>query len=216
MNNNIFFLKYSKEFTIDKLFEANDVLEFNHQFIIIENFYKTPELVRNYAIDSFDYSIKYPYGSRSSIVYYNEYIFNKLNYYINVFGKSIINDFISSVNGSFLYLTKKINRNSWIHIDQEHDWAGVIYMNNLENPTFGTKFFIEYNQYSKNIVLHNENLNDSYYCNENKFITCDTIGNKFNKLVIYRSNIYHGITKPFGINKNDCRITQTFFLDNID
>jgi hypothetical protein len=212
MENNLLFLKFSKKFTIDQLFEISDVLDFTQQFVIVENFYETPELVRNYALDSFDYSIKFPYGLRSNVTYYNEDIFNKLNVYVNIFGSSITQNYNSFDNGSFLYVTKENNKNSWIHIDSEHhNWAGVIYMNKLKNTTFGTNFFIEYEKYSKNLVFFDEN----WFCNKNKFIVCDTIGNKFNKLVLYNSNIYHAIARPFGSKKNDCRISQTFFLGNV-
>jgi hypothetical protein len=89
----------------------------------------------------------------------------------------------------FHYLTKDISFNeSWFHKDQSL-YAGVVYLN--ENP-----------EEESGTILK---------CESGDVI----IPNKFNRFVLYDSNITHSPQKGFGTDINDSRLTLTIFMPTI-
>lgn len=217
ITDNILYCKESQNddnLDIESLFEVNDFKEFTNQFIIVENFYKNPNIVSDYAKHSYDYSIKFPYGNRSNASYLNDGLENKIKKHVNIFDENLDEKFFKyhKDNGTFLYTRQAINK-LWIHKDDSNtaNWAGVIYMTNrLEDFNYGTTFYILNHNGDNNYFLNKEELESCV--NIYKWFTCDKIGHKFNKFVMYKSNIYHTISKNFGDNKYNCRITQTFFF----
>jgi hypothetical protein len=214
MDNKIVYFKNEDENDdIETLFEVNNFKEFKNHFLVAENFYKDPNLVRNYAIDSFDYATKFPYGHRSYSTYLNDGIKHKIKKYVTIFNQEIDDNFFHNVdsNGSFLY-TRELKNKTWIHQDNAYgsNWAGVIYMNNLKESIYGTTFYIKNRNGDNNYFLNDENYSECI--NMSRWFVCDKISNQYNKIVLYKAVIYHSIAKNFGKDKFDCRISQTFFF----
>jgi hypothetical protein len=85
--------------------------------------------------------------------------------------------------------TKQELNDFWLqrfHKDDE-DWAGVIYLNEIPKMESGT-------------ILFDEN---------NKNPT--TIENVYNRLILYKGNLLHGVEDTFGNNIEDGRMTLTIF-----
>jgi hypothetical protein len=78
---------------------------------------------------------------------------------------------------------------SWIHKDDDVSLAGVLYLSPNAPIDSGTTFYTD--------PPHNP---------------LDKIGNVFNRIVLYRSNLYHKSEKYFGITKETGRLTQVFFI----
>lgn len=211
---------YCKEDTdsndCNELFEINDKSNFTYQFIIIEDFYKNPNLVRDYAIHSYDYAYDYKYGKRSKSSYLNNNIINLLIEYLNKL-KVITYENDNSVSGSFLY--SDYSNIKFIHTDDtniknnEEAWAAVIYMNELEETIYGTSFYVLMENSLSKFSVFTQNM-DREHDNLKKYIECDSIGNKFNKLLLYNGSINHSLRRIFGNNKYNCRISQTFFFNS--
>ncbi len=93
----------------------------------------------------------------------------------------------------FHYLTKNdLYNDSWIHIDgRDTIFAGVIYLSENTDSSFGTKIFLG---------------DDVKY-----------IDSKFNSGVLYNSLLKHSPSKDgFGESVNDARLTITFFIKKLD
>lgn len=215
ITNNIIYSPNNKKniLLIDTtLFDTNYFDEFSYKFIIVENFYNDPDVLRNFALDSYDYSDKRPYGSRTLARYLNEAINDKINYYLNNVFSKFCCDFNKNKDcGSFLFSKEYINK-LWIHRDDSHNTSqsGVIYLNPIKNVNSGTAFFIKNNNGLNKTFLKQQEWDN--YVNNDNFLICDKIGYKYNKFLLYDANIYHTIYKHFGTNKINCRLTQTFFI----
>jgi hypothetical protein len=185
---------------------------FDNFIIVVENFYTDPMEVRRYALHSYDYAKRYPYGNRTNTSYCKIEINQTIEKYMYPFGGSIRSH--GNTSGSFLFTTPK-NNGYWIHTDKSNtcNWAGVLYMNPNAPIECGTANYIYcddiYNKKKEN-TLHNEG---NITRNINKWRVLNRFGNVFNKLVLYRSDNYHTIYKHFGKDKYDCRVTQTMFYE---
>jgi hypothetical protein len=56
-----------------------------------------------------------------------------------------------------------------------------------------------------------ENLYEGY--DYTKWDKVDSIGNKYNRLILYRGDLFHASLDYFGKNLYDGRLFQTFFFD---
>jgi len=90
---------------------------------------------------------------------------------------------------SSFQLTRMNDGNSWIHKDDDSLVAGILYLTPNAPIDSGTIFYTE--------PPHKE---------------IDIIGNVYNRLVMYRSDIYHKSNKYFGSGLRDGRLTQVFFI----
>lgn len=90
---------------------------------------------------------------------------------------------------SSFQITMEKDGNSWIHKDDDVLVAGLLYL--FPNAPFdsGTILYSE--------PPHKE---------------VDIIGNVYNRLVMYRSDIYHKSNKYFGDTIQNARLTQVFFV----
>ena len=46
-----------------------------------------------------------------------------------------------------------------------------------------------------------------------KWDVCDSVANVYNRLILFRSDQYHASLDYFGIDDNDSRLIQVFFLN---
>jgi len=78
-----------------------------------------------------------------------------------------------------------------IHKDEECLYAGIIYLNKNPKEDCGTNFYSSNNKIFK------------------------TVKNKFNRLVLYNSNILHQAVSGFGNDMKDGRLTLVFYFKKI-
>jgi hypothetical protein len=90
---------------------------------------------------------------------------------------------------SSFQLTTEKDGNSWIHKDDDSLVAGLLYLTPNAPIDSGTILYSE--------PPHKE---------------VDIIGNVYNRLIMYRSDVYHKSNKYFGRNLRDGRLTQVFFV----
>ena len=192
----------------EEIFELNDNAIINS--IVIDNVYLNPEIVREYAVDSYDYSYKYPYGRRTNTAYRNNITKNWLEKYS---GK--IKFFNLCDNGTFLF-TNPIENGKWVHTDEMSTWAGVLYLNPNAPIECGTGLY----EYYKGGVRYREEAREQFLVddihndrtNEEKWKYVNRFGNIYNRLILYKTNNFHKMVKHFGNTRHDCRLVQTFFF----
>lgn len=122
-------------------------------------------------------------------------------------------------SGCFQYTTSADR--SWIHTDGTTSWAGVIYLTPDAPLSAGTGIYRHkktglrgwiHSEYSEE-----ENLTGGPHTKDQvdytKWEMVDRIGNVYNKLIMYRGDLFHCSLDYFGRNIEDGRLFQTFFLN---
>jgi hypothetical protein len=176
--------------------------------IVVDDFYNNPDSVRNFALSqSFDVKGNFP-GSRTK-----EFLLDGVKNTIQEFVKPFSGKFIGfsdKYSGSFQIATAKDR--TWIHADNGNKWAGVCYLTPNAPHTGGTGLFRHKETAASSIFEIPKGKGIEAY-DYTKWDLVDVIGNKFNRLVLYRGDLFHASLDYFGKDNNDGRLFQLFFFD---
>jgi hypothetical protein len=192
---------------------------------IIDNFFESPELIRNYAL-SLDFSKdsgNYPGVRTDKINEVNKKLFHLvLNKVYSVFFG--VNDKVKITGDITFQLINDYFENGWFHKDSTRSHiAGVVYLNPQAPLNGGTLI----GQSIKECNIEDIKVRDDFYNNKNvdleqyrqirdNFNACfeDTliVNNVFNRALIYDSQKFHRENKFFGKTKEDSRLTLVFFI----
>lgn len=176
--------------------------------IITDNFYNNPDQVREYALTlPFDVTGNYP-GARTKSTL-NESTKSGIQQILEPFaGKVVKWGDGDGYSGSFQLTTKY--EKSWVHTDKYNSWAGVLYLTPNAPVTGGTGLF----RYKETKAFYED---ERDYTGEtqdmDKWELVDRIGNVYNRLILYRSDIFHTSLDYFGEGPIDGRLFQVFFLN---
>ena len=190
----------------------------NINLIITDDFYQDPDPVRQYALNQeFTVYGNYP-GQRTHPVFYDS-LKNSIQYLVQHAGGKITQFEEFEYNTSFQYTTAKDS--SWIHSDQTTMWAGVCYLTPNAPLTAGTALYKHkatglYKAAIKADGSYDSELMDKIYLDSrdlSKWEMVDIVGNKYNRLVLYRGDLFHSSLDYFGTNQYDGRLFQTFFFN---
>jgi len=177
--------------------------------IVTDDFYQNPDGVRSYALSQpFEVSGNYP-GVRTK-PYLPDDLKDAIQKIIfNVGGQ--ITDWMeySGYTGAFQICTAKDR--TWIHADSYNSWAAVCYLTPNAPLSAGT-------------ALYRYKETDDYFRADNtaphfdgydytKWDMVDYVANKYNRIVMYRGNLYHASLDYFGNNLENGRLFQTFFFN---
>lgn len=182
--------------------------------VIADNFYQDPDRIRALALSQpFEVTGNYP--GRRTKSFASPDVKEAIQRLIAPHGGKITY-WPDGYNGAFQYTTAADR--SWIHADNGTIWAGVCYLTPDAPISAGTGLFkhketgvtewnpncgIDYNDYKPNQETQDYT----------KWEMVDRIGNKYNRLILYRGNQYHVSLDYFGTNANDGRLFQTFFFN---
>lgn len=198
--------------------------------IVIDDFYKNPNNVREFALNS-DYpkpSENYTYpGKNSKENWYSEKIHNKF--------ESILNrKLIPAENNGYFRIS--LSGDSFIqdiHVDPVWEFGAVCYL----NPDYqtidegGTSFWIHKKTMSDYLPLTDieakcfnfsstiEMWNTTVYgegLNRDKWIRYFLCPNKFNRIIVFRTNLWHSHNYNFGDCLENGRLVQLFFFNPIN
>lgn len=199
--------------------------------LIINNFLPYPKQVRAWALqqeflDAKQFTEKYGKhtdwpGSRTDHVYDldNEYGNNVLTAVANLVTRMTGRQGVSIK--SYFQLTYESDGDSWVHQDNDIDYAALLYLSPNADPESGTTLYRcndvdKWTSYMSNqegyAKLKTINSQEDKELYEQLFTPIDNIGNVFNRLAIYKGDIYHKSSKYFGNSKEDGRLTQVFFI----
>ena len=113
-------------------------------------------------------------------------------------------------NGSFQYTTSRDR--SWIHTDKWNNWAGVLFMTPDAPLSSGTAFYRFNDGATCEAECNNKDEVDRWSQDFTKWELVDTVGNVFNRLVLFNAHRYHMSMDYFGDTKENGRLFQTFFF----
>ena len=202
---------------------------------IVDNFYETPNLVRNFAL-SCDWTKTdgaWPGQRTQQLSVIDSDFFNlfssKLISLFYDFDKSAVE---WSIDTSFqkvsCFSSKKgdIKNDGWIHADN-CIFSGVIYLNPNPKPGWGTSIYslkpgeekelqqeLKFDHYlgkeidEKEYELQKRNNND-------KFVETVRINNVYNRLILFEGGEYHGVP-TFYSDESEERLTQVFFVNALN
>tara|TARA_Y100000816_G_scaffold292020_1_gene285446 strand:+ start:854 stop:1417 length:564 start_codon:yes stop_codon:yes gene_type:complete len=177
--------------------------------LVFDDFYSNPMEVRDFALKNISLHNKFSpngYPGKRTINYYTEDLENKFKQIFSPYF-SHVSSAPNSMCGSF-QITNSKNK-SWIHKDSEFiknsdsdkNYAAVLFLTPNPPAKSGTTFY------------ENINIKDSITeTQKTEYKETDYVENKFNRIVIFNSSIFHASKNYFGVNDVDSRLTQVFFF----
>jgi hypothetical protein len=174
--------------------------------IITDDFYSNPDSVRLFALQQ-EFKVQGNFPGMRTVSFLNQDVKDTIQSIIWNAGGEVLNwNEADGLTGSFEIATA-LNR-SWIHTDHFNTWAGVCYLTPNAPHTGGTGLFRH-----KETGATMESQLEVYESQDmTKWDLIDTIGNKYNRLAMYRSDLFHTSLDYFGSDKLNGRLFQLFFI----
>lgn len=185
--------------------------------VCVDNFYNDVDDVRKMAL-KMDFGVQGNYPGNRTKPVRNAQVKQLINDIIKPYAGNITY-WESDYTGAFQYTTQRDR--SWVHADQTTTWAGVLYLTPDAPLTGGTGLFrhkptgLEMAPRTKDGKYDETVMNEIYKDSQDmtKWEMTDFIGNKYNRLILYRGDFFHTSLDYFGRDLQDGRLFQTFFFD---
>lgn len=183
--------------------------------LIVDDFYGNPEEVRDFALEQ-DFNVDGNYPGHRTVSFLNDDIKNTIQRIIEPFAGKVTG-WGGEYSGSFQYTTAEDR--SWIHSDSTTGWAAVLYLTPNAPASAGTGLFRhketgltswDDSQYNEEETLNAPHMTEPR--DYTKWELVDRLGNKFNRMVLYRSDNYHVSMDYFGKDLYTGRLFQVFFF----
>jgi hypothetical protein len=174
--------------------------------IITDDFYSNPDSVRAFALQQ-DFSVKgnWP-GNRTDTFLTDDVKVTVQDIVRGAAGEVTDWHARPGLTGCFEIATA-LDR-SWIHTDHHNTWAGVCYLTPDAPHTGGTGLF----RHRASGATMSHELAEYESQDRTKWDLIDVIGNRYNRLVIYRSDLFHMSLDYFGSDLHNGRLFQLFFI----
>lgn len=172
--------------------------------LVIDDFYANPEEVREFALAQ-DFDVKGNYPGLRTKPFLNDSTKEGIQRLLYMHAGNVI-DWGEQYSGCFQLCTA--HDRTWIHADTNNTWAGVLYLTPDAPISGGTAL------YRHKATGHVREDADTLYepYDYTKWEVADRVGNIFNRLVLYRGDLFHASVDYFGSNFTDGRLIQTFFI----
>jgi hypothetical protein len=167
-----------------------------------------------------EFDVRGNYPGQRTTPFLSDSVLDIIQNAIRYAGGEVLDWNMSEYTGAFQYTTAWDR--SWIHADQTTSWAGVLYLTPNAPLSAGTGLFRhkETGLFSAprnpdggyNVELLNKINLDAQ--DMTKWDLVDRVANKFNRLVLYKGDLFHMSLDYFGQNKYDGRLFQTFFFNS--
>lgn len=201
-------------------FEISDLKD--KRFFVVDNFYKDPHAVRKLALQQTYYSGEGAVGHRTR----KQFLFTGLKEAFESIANIKIADRANGygwldegINGRFQYCPA--GTPSVFHCDSQK-WAAVIYLTPDAPPQSGTSFF----RHRETKIFHNTQINwdtgeglkvfnQKTFLDGTPYETIDTVGNVFNRLIIFDGGLIHSGINYFGWDLESSRLFHIFFFNEL-
>jgi len=178
---------------------------------IIDNFYKNPDKIRDFALKQYYWDDEGYVGMRTRKQFMFEGVKEKFEEIMNA---TITKWNSYGMNGRFQ--SNIAGAPTAYHCDSQQ-WAGMIYLTPNAPFSSGTKIIAN----KKTKIYHNEQSNNvlDFFPNQNTFTDgtlfedVDVIGNVYNRLAIFDAQSIHCAGDYFGWDIASGRLWQMFFFD---
>ena len=185
--------------------------------LIVDDFYENPDEVREFVLNQ-DFDVRGNYPGQRTKSFANDNLKEYLNNLIRPFAGEITYWSDDEYNGAYQYTTQY--ERSWIHADSTTTWAALVYLTPDAPISGGTGLFRHKRTGLESAPIlpdgeRDDKLLDSIYVDSQdltKWEMTDRLANKYNRLVMYRGDLFHMSLDYFGTNKENGRLFQTFFF----
>lgn len=206
-------LERSKVYDIGTIFSLNR--NPRKKLFVVDNFYEDPELVRAHAMNQeYNGDLRFYKGKRTFGRHSTPQIRQKFE---EIMGEKIVRwdtpseEFGGSMNGVFQYCTPE---DALVYHYDSQKWAAIIFLTPDAPLSTGISF---YRHKSTGITFADQREADRAfeggYYDSTKFELIDSIGNVYNRCVIFDARSIHAASGYFGKAIEDSRLFQIFFFD---
>ena len=171
--------------------------------IVIDDFYSNPEEVRSHALSQ-DFDVQGNYPGMRTQPFLNESTKLGIEDIMRPIAGEIV-DWGEQYSGCYQLCTAQDR--TWIHADNYNTWAGVLYLT-PEAPLSGGTALYRHKASGDRFKVGEDHESYDY----TKWEQVDRVGNVFNRLVLYRGDMFHASLDYFGSTYEDARLIQTFFF----
>jgi hypothetical protein len=197
IDSNIHIEKYIIHDEIKDCVNPNQTLK----LISFDHFYKNPQFVRKYALQQhyhFD-TIHQTYYSENNSVPQAHAIIQKM------FEPILGNISFHPTSGRFLYNTK--NQPLSIHALEPNYWKAIVYLTPDANIDSGIALYRNASNSNKNYEKNTQlyEYNDTWKLE-------DSIGNIYNRIVIFNASCFHRFTNSYGVDLYNSNLYQEFLF----
>lgn len=194
------------------------------KLFIYDDFYDNPDEQRYLALRQGINNHGYSPGMRS-LPCFNMEAHDKLT---KIFNKNIY-----PTGDCYAFQFNTATDVSWIHTDtipndiimhpEYNYWAAVVYLTPNPVLTGGTSLYTHREtkvRNMRNIIMNNSRSKGEKQIFDvnntgsdiSKWYNATSIGNVYNRLIVYDASYFHGSTENFGTCKENCRLIQVFFF----
>lgn len=198
---------FNNEWNTIFIFQKNK--KFIPSFLIVDNYYDNPDLIRDFALkQDFQYHPDNHKGKRTDQVFRFDGL--KENFE-ELLGHKIRNWNEYAVSGCFQYC---IGGDQLVyHVDLQQ-YAAIIFLTPNPPPESGTTFYRSKN--SKKMKVNKDEYNIVFkngFLDSTEFEIVDVVGNIYNRLLLFDSQMIHAASTYFGNKIENGRLFQIFFFD---
>ena len=179
------------------------------RLFVVDNFYEDPYLVRNFALSNdFDGDNNWYKGKRSNSRHLTPHIKSAFE---SIIGFKITEWESHGMNGKLQYCTPQ---DSLVYHYDSQTWAAMIYLTPDAPFDTGTSFYAHKQSKIRHVDEPGaDKCFEGGFYDSTKFELVDTVGNVFNRLVIFDARCFHAAHKYFGQTLQDSRLFHIFFFD---
>lgn len=178
-------------------------------YVVADNFYENPDAVREFALSlEFNYHPSYHKGKRTDLCYRFDGLKERFEQLV---GRKITNWEKYGTNGCFQYC---IGGDQLVYHCDTQQYAGVLFLTPDAPVTTGTSLFRSI--HTKNMKVPEKDhakVFQNGYLDPTQFERVDSVGNVYNRLILFDSLTIHAATEYFGSTKENGRLFQLFFFD---
>jgi hypothetical protein len=180
-----------------------------NRFWVVDDFYDNPDQVREFALQQMYFNDEGYIGIRTRKQFLSDAIKSKFE---SIIGAPIKEWESYGMNGRFQLC--KAGEQLVYHCDNQ-TWAAVLYLTPDAPTQTGTSFY----KHKKTGIKHQSDPNIMDAFNQNCFVDInpyemiDTVGNVFNRLIIFDARLIHAATNYMGYDFHTGRLFQIFFFD---
>jgi hypothetical protein len=200
---------------MDGFLTVNPTYKESKRAIVVDNFYKDPWAVRDFALKQEFFDDEGYVGRRTRKQFdlpgvkeaFEELLGQKITGWSETYGMNA--RFQHNWSGERLVY----------HCDDQK-WAGMIYLTPNAPPSCGTSTWM----HRETRVHHNTQVDwttdvgfkvfpGKTFCDRTPYDEVDRFGNIFNRLVLFDGGCIHSASEYFGSDLEDCRLWHMFFFD---
>ena len=178
-------------------------------YLVVDNFYENPDAVRSFALSlDFNFHPNYHKGKRTDMCYRFDGLKERFEQLV---GRKIINWDNYVCNGCFQCC---IDGDEIVYHCDTQQYAGVLFLTPNAPVNAGTALFRSI--HTKKMKVSDEEcciVFQNGFLDQTQFERVDTVGNVYNRLMLFDAWNIHAACEYFGTTKENGRLFQLFFFD---